>query len=45
MFVPVVAVGVVAIVVVGDRCYCSGGCAIVVVDDDNGDKLIYYFNV
>ena len=36
-FVPVVAVGVVAEVVVGGRCCGSGGCAIVVVVDDDDD--------
>ena len=43
VFVPVVAVGVVAaMVVVGGRCCGSGGCTVVVVVDE---ELIYYFNV
>ena len=40
-FVPVVAVGVIAEVVVGGRCCGSGGCAIVIIvadDDDDVDR-------
>ena len=50
-FVPVLAVGVVAAMVVGGHCCGSGGYVSVVVDDDGDDsdrdreKVIYYFNV
>ena len=50
-FVPVLAVGVVAAMVVDGYCCGSGGYASVVVDDDGDDsdrdrgKVIYYFNV
>ena len=34
------------VVAVGGRCYGSGGCVVVVVvDGDNRDEIIYYFNV
>ena len=38
-----VAVDVVAATVVGSHCCGNGGCPVVVVD--NGEELIYYFNV
>ena len=38
-------VGVVGAVVV-DGCFCgNGGCAVVVVDGDERENIIYYFNV
>ena len=50
-FVPVLAVGVVATMVVGGYCCGNGGYASIVVDDDGDDSdrdrenVIYYFNV
>ena len=35
----------VGVVAVGGRCCGSGGCAIVVVDGDYKEEIIYYFNV
>ena len=48
--VPLVDVGLcrwwlVGVVAVGGRCCDSGGCAIVVVDGDYKEEIIYYFNV
>ena len=37
-FVPVVAIGVFAVVVVGGRCCGSGGCAVVDVVDNDDDR-------
>ena len=33
------------VVAIGGRCYGSGGCAIVVVDGDDREEIIYYFNM
>ena len=35
----------VGVVAVGGRCCGSGGCAIIVVDGDYKEEIIYYFNV
>ena len=48
--VPLVDVGLcrwwlVGVVAVGGRCCGSGECAIVVVDGDYMEEIIYYFNV